>query len=162
VVALIRLRSGGYPLRIATGRNEGSGSTNVRQGHRHGHRCLERSNRICLNCSAPGAVEDLKHLLPACPAAAQLCLLVILLQPPCYSSVINAPLPQLSTTWYSTERACISAESVVAQHIPLSSGWDLVIKGVRTSGPLHYHSYLCCNITHSQHRKECKWRKPDC
>jgi len=76
------------------------------------------------------------------------CLLVILLQPPCYSSLINALLPQLSTTWYSTERACISAESVVAQHISLSSsgGWDLA-KGVRTSGPLHYHSYLCCNIT---------------
>ena len=22
------------------------------------------------------------------------------------------------------------------------------VKGVRTSGPLHYHSYLCCNVTH--------------
>ena len=44
-----------------------------------------------------------------------------------------------------------SHESVVAQHIPLSSsgGWDLV-EGVRTSGPLH--PYLCCNITHSHPR----------
>jgi len=29
-----------------------------------------------------------------------------------------------------------------------SGGWDLA-KGVRTSGPLHYLSYLCCNLTHS-------------
>jgi len=71
-LALIRLRTGGYPLRIATGRNEGSGSTNVRQGHRHGHRYLERSNRTCLICRAPGVVEDLKHFLLECPAYAQL------------------------------------------------------------------------------------------
>jgi hypothetical protein len=25
-----------------------------------------------------------------------------------------------------------------------------LVKGVRTSGPLHYHPYLCCTITHSQ------------
>jgi hypothetical protein len=71
-LALICLRTGGYPLRIATGRNEGSGSTNVRQGHRHGHRYLERSNRTCLICSAPGVVEDLQHFLLKCPAYAQL------------------------------------------------------------------------------------------
>ena len=71
-LALIRLRTGGYPLRIATGRNEGSGSTNIRQGHTHGHRYLERSNRTCLICNALGAVEDLKHFLLECPAYAQL------------------------------------------------------------------------------------------
>ena len=69
---LIRLRTGGYPLRIATGRNEGSGSANVQPGHTHGHRCLDRSHRTCLICNAPGCVEDLKHFLLECPAYAQL------------------------------------------------------------------------------------------
>jgi hypothetical protein len=70
--ALIRLRVGGYPLRVATGRNEGSGSANVQPGRTHGRRYLERSRRTCLICSTQGCVEDLKHFLLECPAYAQL------------------------------------------------------------------------------------------
>lgn len=56
---LCRLRLGGYPLRVATGRYEFDAAT---QG-----RGIQRGRRLCRVCSHV-AVEDVKHFLLECPA----------------------------------------------------------------------------------------------
>jgi len=68
-LALVRLRVGGYPLRIATGRNEGSGAANAQDGRALGPRGIPRAARICRLCQA-GCVEDLQHFLVECPGYA--------------------------------------------------------------------------------------------
>ena len=57
--SLIRLRVGCYPLRVATGRNEGAD-----------RRGIPRSSRTCRVCNEPGSVEDLRHFLLQCSAYA--------------------------------------------------------------------------------------------
>ena len=64
---LMRLRVGSYPLRVCTGRNEGSGAANATGDGRPGTRCIPRTQRTCKVC---GTVEDLKHFLLECPAYA--------------------------------------------------------------------------------------------
>jgi len=73
--ALVRLRVGSYPLRVATGRNEGSGVRNAAAGQRLGARGIPRAERICRLCHSsgfPNAVEDLLHFLCECPAYAHI------------------------------------------------------------------------------------------
>ena len=65
--ALIRLRVGSYPLRIATGRNKGDGSVNAQPGQALGSRRIARSMRTCRVCGTAGAVEDMQHFLLECP-----------------------------------------------------------------------------------------------
>ena len=65
--ALIRFRVGSYPLRIATGRNEGDGSANAQPGQALGSRRIARSMRTCRVCGVAGAVEDMQHFLLECP-----------------------------------------------------------------------------------------------
>ena len=55
--ALIRFRVGSYPLRIATGRNEGDGSANASEGRARGTRRIARQLRTCRVCGVAGAVE---------------------------------------------------------------------------------------------------------
>ena len=64
---LLRLRVGSFPLRIATGRNEGSGVRNAAPGERLGPRGIAREYRTCQVCGQ-GTVEDLQHFLLECPA----------------------------------------------------------------------------------------------
>jgi len=64
---LLRLRVSSYPLRIATGRNEGSGARNAGPDGRLGPRGIPRAERMCRCCTAD-IVEDLKHFLLECPA----------------------------------------------------------------------------------------------
>ena len=66
-LALVRLRVGSYPLRIATGRNEGDGSANALPGRALGTRRIHRSLRTCRVCGVAGAVEDMQHFLLECP-----------------------------------------------------------------------------------------------
>ena len=64
------MRVGSYPLRIATGRNEGSGVRNAAPGERLGPRGIPQEQRTCRVCThAP--VEDLPHFLLECPAYAE-------------------------------------------------------------------------------------------
>ncbi len=64
---LLQLRLSSYPLRIATGKNEGSGVRNAApgQGQRLGPRGIPREERTCSVCSR-GLVEDLQHFLVDC------------------------------------------------------------------------------------------------
>ena len=67
----MRLRTGSYPLRIATGRNERRAPPDGGQGQQEGGsgrgRGLPRCERICRVCHS-GAVEDLRHFILECPA----------------------------------------------------------------------------------------------
>jgi hypothetical protein len=65
--SLIRFRVGGFPLRIATGRNEGSGRANASGGRQLGPRGIPRGSRTCHVCKSTEAVEDIKHFLLECP-----------------------------------------------------------------------------------------------
>ena len=70
---LVRLRITSHPLRIAEGRNEGSGVRNAAEGQRLGPRGIPREERLCRLCAsrqAPPAVEDLLHFLVECPCLA--------------------------------------------------------------------------------------------
>jgi hypothetical protein len=67
---LARLRVSSFPLRVCTGRNEGSGEVNE-DGSR-GTRRIPRDQRTCKVCGNTHAVEDLKHFLLECPHYAQI------------------------------------------------------------------------------------------
>jgi len=62
---LLQLRLSSYPLRIATGKNEGSGVRNAAPGQRLGPRGIPRGERTCRVCGQ-GRVEDLQHFLEDC------------------------------------------------------------------------------------------------
>jgi hypothetical protein len=64
---LLRLRAGSFPLRIATGRNEGSSVRNAAPGERLGPRGIAREDRTC-PVYGQGSVEDLQHFVLECPA----------------------------------------------------------------------------------------------
>lgn len=65
----MRLRVCSHPLRVCTGRNEGSGAANATTDGRLGTRRIDRRLRTCRVCGS-NTVEDLKHLLVECPAYA--------------------------------------------------------------------------------------------
>jgi len=70
--ALIRFRVGSYPLRIATGRNEGDGSANAQPGRARGtRRIIARQPRTCRVCGVAWAVEDMQHFLLECSSYAR-------------------------------------------------------------------------------------------
>jgi hypothetical protein len=64
---LVRLRVSSYPLRVCTGRNEGSGAANATADGRLGTRRIPRDQRTCRVCDNTRVIEDLKHFLLECP-----------------------------------------------------------------------------------------------
>jgi len=123
---LMRLRVNGYPLRIATGRNEGSGvSRRVDEGGggrsgggRQGPgtalqeppargRGIPREQRLCKLCAAQGVhvVEDLQHFLLECP--------VYGIVKARYPSVFQPP-PQSTSVFLGNDDQCSVAYAVCA------------------------------------------------